>query len=114
MDTLRTAVTYGAALTMGLTAGLFAAFAYAVMPGLGRVDDAAFIAGMRRINESILNAWFAICFGGAHLRSVAARALRLGGGERQPLPWIAAGLVLYAAVLVVTFAVNVPLNDRLA
>jgi uncharacterized membrane protein len=113
-DSLRTATLVAAALTMGLSAGLFAAFAYAVMPGLRRAGDAAFITGMQRINESILNAWFAVCFGGAALLTAAALALHLGAPARRPLPWIAAGLVLYVAVLVVTFAVNVPLNDRLA
>ena len=29
------------------------------------------------------------------------------------LPWILAGAVLYLVVLVITFAINVPLNDRL-
>ena len=32
---------------------------------------------------------------------------------RPGFGWIVAGLVLYAAVLAVTFAVNVPLNNRL-
>ena len=33
--------------------------------------------------------------------------------DRAGVGWIVAGLVLYIAVLVVTFAVNVPLNNRL-
>ena len=33
---------------------------------------------------------------------------------RPGLPWIVAGLVLYVAVLVITFRINVPLNDGLA
>ena len=56
-----------ATVTTGLMAGLFAAFSYAVMPGLGRAGDAAFVEGMQKINVAILNGWFGICFGGAVL-----------------------------------------------
>jgi uncharacterized membrane protein len=61
-----------ATVTAGLMAGLFAAFSYAVMPGLGRASDLAFVDGMQRINVAILNGWFGICFGGALLFSVLA------------------------------------------
>src|SRR6186713_801850 len=71
-----------ATITNGLMAGLFAAYSYAVMPGLGRTDDRTFVEAMQQTNAAILNGWFGICFG--------------------------------AAVLVITFGVNVPLNDRLA
>ena len=100
-------------VTSGLMAGLFAAFSYAVMPGLGRTDDATFVPSMQRINVAILNGWFGISFGGALVFTAVAAGLHLGRANRSVLPWIVAGLVLYAAVLVVTFAVNVPLNDRL-
>ena len=99
-----------AVVTTGLMAGLFAAFSYAVMPGLGRLGDAEFVAAMQRINVAILNGWFGICFGGALVSSVLAAVLRHGAGRR----WIVAGAVLYLLVLVVTMAVSVPLNDKLA
>lgn len=103
-----------AVLAAGLMAGLFAAFAYAVMPGLGRAGDAVFVESMQRINVAILNGWFGICFGGALVFPVLAALLHLGPDRRSALPWIAAGAGLYLLVLVVTFAVNVPLNDELA
>ncbi|MFJ8579884.1 DUF1772 domain-containing protein [Micromonospora sp. NPDC093277] len=114
MSGLRTVALLLAALTTGLMAGLFAGFAYAVMPGLSRVDDRAFVAAMRSINAAILNGWFALCFGGALVCTLAAVLLHLPAGRRAPLPWLLAALLLYGLVLVVTFAVNVPLNDRLA
>ncbi|TNH26010.1 DUF1772 domain-containing protein [Micromonospora orduensis] len=114
MGLLRTASLFAATLTTGLTAGLFAAFAYAVMPGLGRTDDRTLVLAMRRINESILNGWFAVCFGGALAFTLLAAALHLGGGHRAVLPWIVAGLVSYLVVLGVTAVVNVPLNNALA
>ena len=102
-----------ATLTTGLMAGLFAAFWYAIMPGLGRASDLAFVEGMQRINVAILNGWFGLCFAGALVFSVVAAILHAGAERRSVLPWIVAGAVLYLVVLVVTFAVNVPLNDRL-
>ncbi|WP_262286044.1 DUF1772 domain-containing protein [Micromonospora sp. MA102] len=110
---IRAGVLLLATMTTGLTAGLFAAFAYAVMPGLARVDDRAFVAGMRSINQAILNGWFALCFGGALVCTLAAVLLHLPARLRGPLPWLVAGLTLYVLVLAVTAAVNVPLNDRL-
>jgi uncharacterized membrane protein len=103
-----------ATVTTGLMAGLFAAFSYAVMPGLGKAGDAAFVEAMQRINVAILNGWFGICFGGAVLFSVLAAVLHLGADRRPALPWIVAGLAFYLLTLVVTAAVNVPLNDKLA
>src|SRR5918993_293274 len=97
-------------VTAGLMAGLFAAFSYAVMPGLARTDDATFVAAMQRINGAILNPVFGLCFGGALAFTALALLLRRGEAGAGG---ILAGLLLYAAVLVVTFAVNVPLNNRL-
>ncbi|MCG5434884.1 anthrone oxygenase family protein [Micromonospora foliorum] len=114
MEVLRTASLFAATLTTGLTAGLFAAFAYAVMPGLARTDDRTLVLAMRRINESILNGWFAVCFGGALLFTLLAAALHLGAGRRAVLPWVVAALLLYLVVLGVTAVVNVPLNNVLA
>ncbi|RAN92795.1 anthrone oxygenase family protein [Micromonospora noduli] len=114
MGVLSTASLFAATVTTGLTAGLFAAFAYAVMPGLARTDDRTLVLAMRRINESILNGWFAVCFGGALLFTLVAAALHLGAERRAVLPWIVAGLVLYLVVLGVTAVVNVPLNNVLA
>lgn len=99
-----------AVITNGLMAGLFAAYSYAVMPGLARTGDRTFVEAMQQMNTAILNGWFGICFGGAVVFAAAAVLLHLG---RPGLPWIVAGLVLYVAVLAVTFAVNVPLNDAL-
>ncbi len=106
-----TAALLAATITSGLVAGLFAAFSYAVMPGLARTDDATFVSSMQRINVAILNPVFGLCFGGALVLGVLAVLAHLRRSE--PLPWVIAGAALYVAVLVVTFAVNVPLNDAL-
>ncbi|TDC36195.1 DUF1772 domain-containing protein [Micromonospora sp. 15K316] len=114
MTTLRTLSLLAATVTMGLTAGLFAAFAYSVMPGLVRADARTLVLAMRRINEAILNGWFFACFFGALLLTGAAAVLHLSAGWNAALPWIVAALLLYLVVLVVTMALNVPLNNALA
>jgi uncharacterized membrane protein len=113
-NTLRTSSIVASTLTMGLAAGLFATFAYAIMPGLHRADDRTFVIAMQRVNESILNGWFALCFGGALVFTALAVITHLRAADRKPLGWLIAGLVLYVIVLIVTFAINVPLNDKLA
>jgi uncharacterized membrane protein len=37
----------------------------------------------------------------------------LGGDGRSLLPWVVAALVLYLLVVILTIAVNVPLNDQI-
>jgi uncharacterized membrane protein len=107
-------VLLAATVTTGLMAGLYGAFFCAVMPGLARTDDPAFVAAMQRINEAILNGWFAVCFAGAPVLTAIAAATHLDGPGLDVLPWIIAGLVLYVATLVITFVANVPLNNALA
>lgn len=95
----------------GLSAGLFATFSYAVMPGLRRTEDATFVQSMRAINIAILNPVFAVVFVGAAVAAVAAVASGWSGDAR---PWLVAGVALYVVgAFVVTGAVNVPRNDAL-
>ena len=98
MNLSRGVTLIAATIAMGLVAGLFYAYACSVMIGLGRSSDRTFVEAMQRINVAILNGWFAASFGGAVVLTALAAALHL----------------LYAAALVITFAVSVPLNDQLA
>src|SRR5688500_18647381 len=54
---LQTGSLVAAVVMTGLMAGLFASFAYAVMPGLAKVNDRAFIDSMQRMNVAIVNGW---------------------------------------------------------
>ncbi|PJN26925.1 DUF1772 domain-containing protein [Kitasatospora sp. CB02891] len=114
MAVLRTVTLVGATLAAGLSAGLFYSYACSVMPGLAKVEDRAFVDTMQRINVAILNGWFMLGFVGALVLIVAAGVLQWRGGNRTVLLWIGAAAVLYLAMFVITSAVNVPLNDRLA
>lgn len=97
-------------VSTGLIAGLFAAFVYAVMPGLGQTDDKSFIASMQRINVVIVNPLFLLpFFGGLVFTTVAAVTYR----DHRMFWWIVAAAVLYGVGLLITMTLNIPLNNKL-
>jgi len=111
MNFLRAASLLGATLTMGVATGAFALYAHTIMPGLKTTDDRTFVAAFGAMDRAIINPWFMIsAFLGALLLTIAAALTNLG---RDPLPWIAVALGLYVVAVVITLAVNVPLNDAL-
>ncbi|MEV5124385.1 anthrone oxygenase family protein [Streptomyces decoyicus] len=113
MRVVQTATLLVATLGVGLMAGLFAAFAYAVMPGLRRSADRTFVEAMQNINRAIVNGWFLLPFLLPTPLLVLATVLAWNGPGRVALPWILAALVLYLAGFFVTGGVNVPLNNAL-
>jgi uncharacterized membrane protein len=107
----RTILLVGSVLCSGLMAGLFAAFAYAVMPGLRRADDRTVVVAMQRINVAIVNPLFLILFAGGLLLAGAA----WWSVRSDPLGvWALVAAVLYLVAAGITIAVNVPLNNALA
>ncbi|MEU9487200.1 anthrone oxygenase family protein [Streptomyces decoyicus] len=113
MRVVQTATLLVATLGVGLMAGLFAAFAYAVMPGLRRSADRTFVEAMQNINRAIVNGWFLLPFLLPIPLLILATVLAWNGPGRVALPWILAALVLYLAGFFVTSGVNVPLNNAL-
>ena len=111
MNLIRTATLMGATLTMGLITGAFALYAHTVMPGLKSTDDRTFVAAFGAMDRAIINPWFMVFgFVGALVLTLAATVTHVG---RDAFPWIVAALVLYFIAVVITIAVNVPLNDAL-
>ncbi|MFD0556855.1 putative membrane protein [Stackebrandtia endophytica] len=109
---LLTTVLVAATVATGLSAGIFAAFSCAVMPGLRRCDDDTFVAAMRHINDAILNGWFYLAFVGSPVLTAAALVLGLVDSASATV-WIGAALVLYLVNFGITIGINVPLNERL-
>ncbi|MEA5361214.1 anthrone oxygenase family protein [Amycolatopsis sp., V23-08] len=105
---MSTVVLVAAVVAAGLIAGLFYAYSCSVMPGLARGDDKTFVEAMRGINVAIVNPVFMLTFLGAPL--LAGVAIFLNPGPR---PWVIAGFVCLAAMLVITGALNIPLNNAL-
>jgi len=111
MNTLRTLSLLGATLTTGLVTGAFVLYAHTIMPALKTTDDRTFVVSFQALDRAIINPWFmAGGFMGALVLTLAALCTHFG---RAPLPYIALALGLYLIAVVITLAVNVPLNDAI-
>jgi uncharacterized membrane protein len=109
--TVRTLTLLAATITMGFAADSFYLFAHTIMPGLRATDDWTFVTAFQQIDRAIINRWFMIgAFGGA---LVATSAAALSHRSTPTMPWIVAALGLYGIAVVITLAVNVPLNDAI-
>src|SRR6476661_6009778 len=106
MSALRTGSLIGAIITMGLTAGLFWAFAYSVMNALANVDDRTFVDVFNKINVAILNPWFTFCFGGALVFAIIAALTHLGADHRTVLLWVVVAGLFYVVALAITMGIN--------
>jgi uncharacterized membrane protein len=110
MFVLRVTALIAATMTTGLMAGVFGLYQHSIMRGLAQTDDRTFVGAFQAVDRALYNPWFMGSFFGALLLTAAAAFLNPG---RRMLPWILVALVLYLAVVVITLAINVPLNDAL-
>jgi uncharacterized membrane protein len=110
---LSSAVLAAAVLTMGLMAGVFGVFTHTIMPALRHTDDRTFVGAFQSIDKAIINPWFMAAFLGALGLTGLAVVLHLSGDKRNVLPWIGTAFVLYLIAVIITLAVNVPLNDAI-
>jgi uncharacterized membrane protein len=102
-----------ATVAMGLIAGLFFGWGVAVMPGLGELDDRAFVDAAQELDDAIRNPlFFATVIAALALPGVAL-IMQRSLGLRHATPWIVAALVLYGAGLLITMAIHEPLNQDL-
>ncbi len=108
-------LTFAAVLGSGLVAGIFFAFSTFVMRALGQLPENQGIAAMKAINVTVLNPWFFLAFfgTGAVCLPVAFLALGRAAGTHRASLLAACALYLFGCILV-TMALNVPLNNRLA
>ena len=112
MELLQTAALLAATMTMGIGAGVYQLYAFAIMPGLRSTDDRTFVGAFQQIDTAVVRVPFlAVFFLSPLIFSVLAGALYLGADQRSALPWIGGALVLQLAIVALTIAVNVPLND---
>ncbi|GAB2663217.1 anthrone oxygenase family protein [Kribbella swartbergensis] len=111
MDGLRVAVLILATMTTGMMAGVYAIYANAFMPGLAKADDRTFVGAFQAVDRAIVNPLFlGLGFLGSLVFTLAAGLLSL---QEDALPWITAAFLLNLVTVVITIAVNVPLNDAL-
>jgi uncharacterized membrane protein len=115
MDLLHAALV-AAALLCSLSAGLVFAFAVVVMPGIRSLPDGDFLRAFQVMDRVIQenDPLFLLVWVGSVLTVVAALALAFGslaGADRWLL--LGAAVTYVVGVQVPTFAINVPLNNRL-
>lgn len=101
-----------ATISVGFMAAIFTFYSNTIMPGLKRADDRTFVGAFQEIDRAIINPLFigGGVVGAAVLTGLAA-LLHLNPDLRSALPWILGALLLYLVALMITGAVNVPLND---
>ena len=69
------------------------------------------MGAFQQIDTVIVGLFLLVFFFGPLVFIALAGALHLGADERSALPWIGGAFVLQLAILVMTFVINVPLND---
>ena len=102
-----------ATLLTGLSAGLCFTWTNAVTAGLARLTDDNYLRAFQEMNRSILNPSFFIVFFGPVI-TIAATAL-FYKNSATPVLWmlIAAALLYFFGVALVTIFGNVPINEVL-
>ncbi|MFJ6619881.1 DUF1772 domain-containing protein [Kitasatospora sp. NPDC091335] len=110
-----TALLLVSTIFIGLMAGLFLAFDVSVMPGLAAGDQHTYVTAMQAFNKAIDgNGLFGMVFVLALLTSAASAVIEFRKGRRGVAVWVGAAAVAYLIVLMITFSVNIPLNNELA
>jgi uncharacterized membrane protein len=102
-----------AVIAMGLVAGLFFFSAIAVMPALTAAEDRTLVDAMQQMIDKIENPAFFLAFLGAPVLAAVALVQARRSGSPEIAGWIVAGLALYTVMVVITFAVHIPLNEDL-
>jgi uncharacterized membrane protein len=114
MNGLTKVLTIAALVGTGLMAGLFFAFGTTVMSSLAKLPAGQGAQAMNIINVRIQNPLFLLIFLSTALVCLALAVISFIG-DAPGRWWRLAGAVLYlAGVTVVSFAINIPLNDSLA
>jgi uncharacterized membrane protein len=102
------------ALTTALIAGLFYSWSVSVIPGLGKLSDANYLAAMQSINREILNPAFFMSFMGTILLLPLSTWLQYKQGTPVPFYLLLGATLLYGiGTFGVTSFGNVPLNNLL-
>jgi uncharacterized membrane protein len=108
-------LTFAAALSSGLVAGVFFAFSSFVMLALSRIHPDQGIAAMQSINVTVITPGFMLALFGT---AVIALVLGIGAisrwGQTGPMLILAASTLYLIGCIGVTMGGNVPLNDALA
>lgn len=114
MDAATSIVTGLAALATAVTGGVYVGFSAMVMPALGDAPPAHASAVMNAVNARAPRSSFLLAFLASPVLAVVAVVLTIGRLPGADALLVLAGAVLAVAAFLITGAVNVPLNNRLA
>jgi uncharacterized membrane protein len=104
-----------ATLTTGLISGFFYAYACSVTLGLALLPDEQYVEAMQAINATVRNGVFAFSFFGAAFSLLLALAVHAPRPRSRRFVLIALAALLYVGGgFMLTFLVNVPMNEELA
>ncbi|HSW65667.1 MAG TPA: DUF1772 domain-containing protein [Bacillota bacterium] len=90
--------------------GILALYSHTIMPGLRKVDDPTFVKSFQAIDRQIINPIFMLQFF-APLFLLAAVSYYAYKHHLVEAKYIYVAFACYLAAVVITVAVNVPLND---
>jgi uncharacterized membrane protein len=110
--TFKTLVLLLSTVSTALIGGLFYAYSCSVIPGLARLSDVTFLQSMQSINRAILNPLFFISFMG----TLVLLPISVWFFKEQSMVFyllLAAALLYFGGVFLVTMIGNVPLNNLL-
>jgi uncharacterized membrane protein len=109
--TIKSITLYAAIILTGLSAGLFYAWEFSVIPGTRQVKDNTYIETMQAINRAIINPAFMTIFLGSVLVQIMSTYQHRG----TTIFWILliATLTYVIGTILVTGLGNVPLNNAL-
>ena len=113
MDALQGTALVTATLTMGIAAGVYALYVFAIMPGLARTDDRTFVGAFQQIDTAIVGPFLLVFFIAPLGLAAWAAALHSGSADRTGFTLIAAAVGLQVVMALITLSINVPLNNRI-
>ncbi len=110
---ISTAVLFLATLLTGLSAGLCFTWTNAITTGVGRLDDSDYLQAFQHMNRTILNPLFFLVFFGPILLSIGS--VYFNWMNHASIIWllVAAAVLYFFGVFIVTVVGNVPLNELL-
>ncbi len=110
MNGIEGALLIAATITIGIAAGVYQLYTFAIMPGLRRTNDRTFVGAFQQIDTAIVGPYLLVFFIGPLGLAIAAGALLIDADGSGPA-LIAAAVAIQLVMAAITLRVNVPLNN---
>lgn len=111
MESLQGISLVAATITMGIGAGVYLLYAFAIMPGLSKTDDRTFVGAFQQIDTAIVGPFLLVFFFGPFALAILAAVLNADAGDRSAFALIVTAVALQVVMAGITLRINVPLNN---